>query len=82
MFRQDVLVVAQLEVFDLVLGFVLRDAVRFLDLARQLHALAGNDIEVIVGELAPLRLYLNCFQLPSTIFQFISTPSVRNRLAK
>lgn len=42
---------------DLLLGFIFRDAVGFLNPARQLDTLTVNLVEVIVGELAPLGLY-------------------------
>ena len=46
------------EILDLLLGLFLADAITFLDLAHQFFALAGNHIEVVVGQLAPLRLNL------------------------
>lgn len=61
--RTDVLV-AVFKILDLLLNLVFRDAVGFLDLASQLIALAGNHIEVIVGELAPLGFYLATVLLP------------------
>ena len=42
---------------DLRVGCVFADTLGFLDLARQLIALAGNLVDVFVGELAPLLLY-------------------------
>jgi hypothetical protein len=50
--------------FDLLFGFVLRDAVGLLDLARQLIAVSGNHVEVIVGEFAPLCFHLALELLP------------------
>ncbi len=40
-------------------GFALRDAVALLHLAGQFVAIAGNRDDGIIGELAPLRLYLS-----------------------
>ena len=40
------------------LGFVLGHAVALLDLAGELVAAAGDDIEVVIGQLAPLLLRL------------------------
>src|SRR5687767_15898432 len=45
---------ARLPVGELLLGLVLRDAVELLDPAQQHVALAGDDVELILGELAPL----------------------------
>jgi hypothetical protein len=39
---------------DLTFRFFFRDAVSFLNEAQQLIALAGDDIELVIGELAPL----------------------------
>src|SRR5215207_5228599 len=50
--------VARLPVLDLPFGFVAADAVTFLDASEQLVALAGDDVEVVVGQLAPLLLGL------------------------
>ena len=58
------ILVVRFKVLDLLLGFVLRDAVGLLDLARELITLAGNHVEVIVGELAPLRFNLAFELLP------------------
>src|SRR6185437_10105358 len=49
---------------DLPLGFVLGDAVRLLDLPRQLIALAGDEVDVVVGQLPPLLLHLAGELLP------------------
>src|SRR5690606_25292546 len=53
-------------VLDLTLGLVLGNAVTFLNLARELVALAGDDVEVVVGQLAPLLLDLALHLLPVT----------------
>ena len=45
-------------VFDLPLRVIPADAVAFLDFADQLIAFAGDDVQVVVGELAPLLLDL------------------------
>src|SRR6476660_8477034 len=63
----DVVVVVAVafgERVDLLLGFVLRDPVRFLDLAGELVALARDRVDLIVGELAPLFLDLAGQLLP------------------
>ena len=52
------------ETFDLLLGLVLGDPVLLLDLADELVALAGDDVDVVVGELAPLLLHLARELLP------------------
>jgi hypothetical protein len=49
---------------DLLLGLVLGHAITFLDLAGQLGATTLDDVEVVVGELAPLRLDLALELLP------------------
>ena len=49
---------------ELLLGFVLGHAVALLDLAGELVAAAGDDIEVVVGQLAPLLLGLAGDLLP------------------
>jgi len=63
----------------LTVGFVLADAVGFLDLADELIAATVDLGDLVVGQLAPLRLDLtvNCFQLPSTRFQFMLAPLLR-----
>jgi hypothetical protein len=38
---------------QLILGGILGDAIALLDLAHELIALAGDDVQVVVGELAP-----------------------------
>jgi len=58
------MLVKLLKTFDLLFGFVLRDAVGLLDLARQLIAIAGNHVEVIVGECAPIRFHFALELLP------------------
>src|SRR3990167_6431820 len=63
-----VVLVLLFKVLDLLLGFVLRDAVGFLDLAHQLIALAGDNVEVVVGKLAPLRLHLALELLPVAFY--------------
>src|SRR5438067_971988 len=40
----------------LLLSFVLRDPISFLDPAYQLILLSLNDVEIVVGQLAPARL--------------------------
>jgi hypothetical protein len=62
--RRQLVLVKLFKIFDLLLGFVLRDAVGLLDLARQLIALSGNHVEVIVGEIAPLCFHLALELLP------------------
>src|SRR6185369_11652213 len=49
---------------DLALGFVARDAVALLDPAHHLIALAGDDVHVVIGQLAPLLLDLPLHLLP------------------
>src|ERR1700690_3554684 len=49
---------------DLLLGFIFRDAVGLLNFARQLVALAGNLVEVIVSEFPPLCFHLALELLP------------------
>src|SRR5437762_13601825 len=49
---------------QLLLGLVLADAVRVLDLADQLVALAGDLVQVLVGKLAPLLLHFALRLLP------------------
>src|SRR5436190_74605 len=55
---------ARLPIVDLLLGLVLADTVGILDLADQLVALAGDLVEVVVGELAPLLLHFALHLLP------------------
>ena len=45
---------ALLPIVELLLHFILGDAIPFLDLARNVFALACNDAEPVIGELAPL----------------------------
>src|SRR5437868_10672103 len=49
---------------ELLLGLVLADAVRILDLADELIALAGDLVELVVGQLAPLLVQLAFGLLP------------------
>src|SRR5690349_15104559 len=66
-FRESIrltVLVALREIVNLRVGCVLADAIRFLDLARQLIALAGDRVDVVVGELAPLLFYLAFKLLP------------------
>src|SRR5262245_44960488 len=53
-----------LESAHLTLGLVLREAILLLHLADELVALAVNDVELIVGQLAPLLLDLALELLP------------------
>src|SRR3954452_23388297 len=46
------------EIIDLLLGFLFRPAVALLKPAGDLVALAGGDVEVVVGELAPFLFHL------------------------
>src|SRR6185369_12681382 len=55
---------ARLPRLQLLLGLVLADAVRALDLADQLVAVAGDPVQVVVGELAPLLLHFALRLLP------------------
>src|SRR5512143_1955032 len=48
--RADVVAVGLRPAVDLRVGLVLGDAVALLDLAGELVALAGDDVEVVVGE--------------------------------
>ena len=62
------------EDLDLRIGGFLADAIKFLDLVRQLIALAGNALEVVVRECAPL-LFHSAFELspvPSMLCQLIA----------
>src|SRR5665213_2946279 len=61
---QIVVVVAVAKRVDLLFGLVLADAVGLLHLADQLVALAADDVELVVGELAPLFLGLALQLLP------------------
>src|SRR5271166_4194196 len=54
-------------VVDLFARLVSRDPVAFLDLAFQLFALAGDDIQIVVGEIAPLLLDLALDLLPVSL---------------
>jgi hypothetical protein len=58
-------------VVDILVDLVLGIAVALLELAFELFAAALDDVEIVVGELAPFSLAepLNCFQLPSMRFQ-------------
>src|SRR5690242_111808 len=49
---------------NLFLRFLARDAISVVDAADQLLAIAGDDVEVIIGELAPLLLGLALEDLP------------------
>jgi hypothetical protein len=49
-----VVAIAFLERTNLLLCLILADAVRFLNPARELLALAGNGVELVVSEFAPL----------------------------
>src|SRR4026209_2728539 len=51
-------------ILHLLLGLVLADAVRVLDLADELVALAGDAVDVVVGELAPLLFHFALHLLP------------------
>src|SRR5690349_8698195 len=55
---------ARLPLLQLLLGFILADAVRVLDLADQLVAITGDAVQVVVGELAPLLLHFSLHLLP------------------
>src|SRR6185436_12709964 len=55
---------ARLPLLQLLLGLVLADAVRVLDLANQLVAITGDPVQVVVGELAPLLLHFALHLLP------------------
>src|SRR4051812_977362 len=58
------ILLARFPVVHLLLGFVLADAVGLLDAAEQLVALAGDAVEVVVGQLAPLLLHFALRHLP------------------
>lgn len=53
--RRLEILIAFLKALDLLFDFILGDAIGFLNLAGQYVAIAGNDIEVIICELAPAR---------------------------
>src|SRR5258708_9662690 len=55
---------ARFPFLELLLGLVLADAVGVLDLADQLVALAGDLVELIVGQLAPLLFHFALRLLP------------------
>ena len=63
-FSKSIVRVAALESVDLALGLVLGDTVALLDASKQLVALAGDHVQVVVGELAPLLLDLALDLLP------------------
>jgi hypothetical protein len=60
---------------DLALGLVPRHAVALLKPAAELRALTLDDVEIVVGELAPLLLSLafELFPIASTRSQFIAS---------
>jgi hypothetical protein len=58
--------VTLLELLDLLVGLVLRDAVALLQFAGQLDALAGNHVQFVVCEFAPLGFHLALELLPVT----------------
>ena len=45
-----------LPIAELLLRYILGDAIRFLDLAGKAVALACNHVQLVIGELAPLLL--------------------------
>jgi len=51
--------VPRFPVLDLTFGFVLGNAIGFLDLADQLIAFAGDLVQIVIGQLAPLLLDLS-----------------------
>ncbi|CAH1654058.1 hypothetical protein CHELA1G11_10725 [Hyphomicrobiales bacterium] len=53
-------------VIDLPLGFVLRDAIALLQLSGEFRAFTLHDIQIVVGELAPLLLQIPLELLPVT----------------
>src|SRR4051812_48075009 len=63
-FSSAYVALARLPVLHLLLGLVLADAVGVLDLADQLVALAGDPVELVVADLAPLLLDLALHLLP------------------
>lgn len=66
-------ILASREPVSLVMELDDRDAVVLLELSNELLAIAVDDIEVVVGELAPSRLGFAfiLFPLPSSWSQFI-----------
>ena len=68
-------------VAELLFSFVLRNSVALLDLAEQLLALAGNDVQVIVGQLAPLLLDF-AFELHPVAFYFVVVHGVVLKMLK
>jgi hypothetical protein len=72
---------ALLPIGELLLRFILGDAIRFLDLAGKPIALAQNHVELVIGELAPLLFDVNLelLQLPSMRSQQgqLLTPGLR-----
>src|SRR5262245_15179631 len=54
--------------FHLLLGFVFRNAIAFLDLADELVAIPGDHVQLIVRELAPLLLDLALDLLPVALY--------------
>src|ERR1700755_3297692 len=54
-------------IVDILFGLVLGEAVPLLDLSLELVALAVDDVEVIVGKLAPLLLHLTLDLLPVSL---------------
>src|SRR6185295_15473979 len=70
---------ARLPLLQLLLGLVLADAVRVLDLANQLVAITGDAVQVVVGELAPLLLHFALHLLP-VAFDAIPVHSVSFRV--
>jgi hypothetical protein len=62
--------VAPNEGVDLRIGRVFADAIEILNLVRQLIALAGNIVEVLIGERTPLVFYLRFEMLPIAFDNF------------
>src|SRR5262249_14673924 len=60
---------------DLALGLILRHAVALLKPAAELHALTLDDVEIVVGKLAPLLLNLafELFPIAFNSIQFIAS---------
>src|SRR5258705_9288746 len=56
--------ITSLEIAELFFRFILGDAVLLLDLAREQVALAGDHIQLVVGQLAPLLFRLALDLLP------------------
>src|SRR5581483_150985 len=76
---------ARFPLADLLLGLVLADAVGVLDLADELVTLAADDVEVAVGQLAPLLLHgalrllpVSCDAIPIHLASF----QVRDRCTR